>query len=647
MADILAAARRGDATTLRQKKPQWEHNALRAYVEQAGLLHRLERADRDEVELFLHTYRNSPVSYVPRRKWLKLNARRRNWAAFDAAYVGGLGDDIDCLRAQSYQRAAAPLRPPAYRRLVRRLWLSARSRPHSCDPVFADYYAHGGPGSADVWLRMELALRAHQTKLAHYLRRFAPPENRSWADRWLQMSARPADTLRRVARWPRTKVAENIIAYGMEHLAPRNFRQALARLKEIEARGRFSEDHLNRLRQRLFIIAATDFNSFAETVLAQIPPADRDPNTREWAVRVALHHQDWPRVEQRIAELGVDLREQDVWRFWTAYAHRAQGKRDLAGHLFRELAHQATYYGFLAADQLGYAYAICPQGVPTDPLVRARVAALPGLQRALALYRLGRNTPARREWWAMSQQLSSEELAQAAILADAAGWHYSTVLAFADVGLWRDYHRRFPIEYDPLVTRYASHNGLSPAFVYAVIRAESAFQPDARSSAGAVGLMQLSPGSARALAKRFPSLVYRHRRDLLRPERNIALGTRYMADLMRRFGNDYWAAVAAYNAGPNVARRWRKTTRKQPPELVIETLPYRETRDYVKRIFAFAVVYDWRLGRPLKTLSSRMSKAQARPVVGAHCPVTRVADYAPLGNATMAASGGSRVKAKD
>jgi len=302
-----------------------------------------------------------------------------------------------------------------------------------------------------------------------------------------------------------------------------------------------------------------------------------------------------------------------------------QGKRDLAGHLFRELAQNATYYGFLAADQLGYPYAICPQGVPSDPLVQARVGALPGLQRALALYRIGENTAARREWWAVSRQLSAEELAQAAILADAAGWHYSAVLAFANVGLWHDYDRRFPLEYDALVTRYAKRNGLNPAFVYAVIRAESAFQPDARSSAGAVGLMQLSPGSARALARRFPSLIYRRRADLLHPERNIALGTRYMADLLKRFGSDYWAAVAAYNAGPRVARRWRNNGRKQAPEIVVETLPYRETREYVKRIFAFAVVYDWRLGRPLKTLSSRMFPGGGKSAVAARCPALDIA----------------------
>jgi soluble lytic murein transglycosylase len=171
----------------------------------------------------------------------------------------------------------------------------------------------------------------------------------------------------------------------------------------------------------------------------------------------------------------------------------------------------------------------------------------------------------------------------------------------------RLYALRFPLAHRDDVVRDSRESGIDPAWAYAIIRAESAFTTDARSGANAYGLMQLLPGTAKQLSKS-DNIAYGGTGDLYDPETNIALGTRYLGKVAARFDGSIWLGSAAYNAGPEAVDRWVNQRDSLDPDLFIETIPYKETREYVSRVLAFAVIYDWRLHGKVQPISARLPR---------------------------------------
>ncbi|MHB8057577.1 MAG: lytic transglycosylase domain-containing protein [Desulfuromonadaceae bacterium] len=146
----------------------------------------------------------------------------------------------------------------------------------------------------------------------------------------------------------------------------------------------------------------------------------------------------------------------------------------------------------------------------------------------------------------------------------------------------------YPRAYNDLVSENAALNGLSEGLVFALIRAESGFSPAVKSSAGAIGLMQMMPATAKMTAREkgeFNPL------RLTVPEYNIRLGTKHLHDLMKDFNGDVVYMAAAYNAGSGALNRWKKNFKGLEKDEFIESIPYQETRNYVKKVYASAATY--------------------------------------------------------
>jgi soluble lytic murein transglycosylase len=221
------------------------------------------------------------------------------------------------------------------------------------------------------------------------------------------------------------------------------------------------------------------------------------------------------------------------------------------------------------------------------------------------LRRAGVGNWARSEWLLSTRGLDQEGLRTAAGLAVREGWPSMAIFALGDSGDQRWYEWRFPLDYSALVESSASSLNLDMAWVMGLMRSESAMAEDAISSAGARGLMQVTPGTARQLAQKH-RFDYRGPEQLLQAADNVRFGTTYLRDLLDRFDNNPVLVSGAYNAGPNVVDRWLDQKPTGDPAIWIETLPYFETRDYIPRVLAFATIYDWRLRRPVTRISSRM-----------------------------------------
>ena len=249
--------------------------------------------------------------------------------------------------------------------------------------------------------------------------------------------------------------------------------------------------------------------------------------------------------------------------------------------------------------------------IAPDEVELAEILARPGILRARELYRLAMPFKARREWGHEVGQLTHRQLEVAAFVVHNWGWYDRAILALGKAQAYDDLVIRFPLLHEQLVRNYAAKRGLDPSVLYSIIRTESAFMEDARSPAGALGLMQVMPATGRETARRIGATLS-SARELLDPKKNVTIGSAYLKQVLSRFGGSFSLAAAAYNAGPHRVRGWRPKNGCVPADIWIDTIPFTETRRYVRRASFYATVYQWRLNEKMQPLATRLTDVAPR-----------------------------------
>ena len=266
------------------------------------------------------------------------------------------------------------------------------------------------------------------------------------------------------------------------------------------------------------------------------------------------------------------------------------------------LASERSFYGFIASQKLKKPLELNNNNSKLSDTALEKVATHPGIVRARELYLIGESIDARREWHHAIKNMSSEERGYAAHLANIWGWHHQAIIAAARSDDRDNLDLRFPRAYPDIVAAKAQQHGVESEWIYSLIRQESAFAPTARSPAGALGMMQLMPSTAKQVSRKLGLNFNTH--SLLDPENNILLGTQYLSDLLQRFEGNIVLATAAYNAGPNRAKRWQPESSPMAGDIWIETIPIHETREYVKNILTYQAIYRHHLGMEAKLANS-------------------------------------------
>ncbi|MDA0979172.1 MAG: lytic transglycosylase domain-containing protein, partial [Proteobacteria bacterium] len=177
------------------------------------------------------------------------------------------------------------------------------------------------------------------------------------------------------------------------------------------------------------------------------------------------------------------------------------------------------------------------------------------------------------------------------------GWYKAAIQSMIDAANddaehWNQLDFRFPVAYRDNFLAHAQRANIPVPWSMAIARQESAFMPDARSGAGALGLMQLLPSTAQLVARGI-GVSYSDNTRLWEPDLNIKLGSHYLGSMLRRFNNNRILASAAYNAGPGRVDRWLDPT--IPFDVWIEVIPFSETRGYVQNILMFSTIYSRQL----------------------------------------------------
>ena len=599
------AFQKGNVKALEGWKTRFAGHLLEAYPAYWLLSANLDKADPAEVRGFLARYGDGPLVESLRRDWLKSLGAAGSWEIFRREFPALPQDDPE-LACYALQERLARQDAEALGE-ARALWLAGREAPGACIPVFDAAVAAGRIGTAEAWERLRKLLAAGALRDAKRANAVLPATERV-AEKGLDQADRdPAGYLRREVSRVSGRAARETALFAVIRLARAKPEDA-AREMAILAKFLSAEDARYGWSQVAFQGAMVHHPQ----AVAWYREAGEGPfadGQLAWKARAGLRAGDWDAVRTAVNLMSREEARDPAWRYWLARSLAARGAKEAAEALYVPLAREANFYGLLAAEETNAA------GTPDwtgwqpgeEDLKRAR--AVPAIQRALALYRADLREEGLREWLFAIRGFDDRSLLAAAQVASEAGIPDRAIGTADRTVQLHDFTQRYPTPHRELLGAAARQWNLDEALLYGIIRQESRFIADVRSRVGATGLMQLMPATARWVAKEIPVAYYKPSM-LTQVDVNLQMGAYYFRRVLTNLG-DPVLATAAYNAGPGRAKRWRDA-RPLEGAIYAETIPFPETRDYVKKVAANTWYYTSRLTGKTVSLKQLMGTVPGR-----------------------------------
>ncbi len=564
----------------------------------------LDKVKPETLQAFVSQWPDALPAVELRKAWLLDRAAKKQWTDFLAVYVEGSDRELRCHALDAKLAGGGTIN---WQEDLEALWNEDRPLPGSCEPVLDWAQQNKLLDTAKLWQRIDRGVTIGKAAIVDALAPRLPAGEKAAANRLGAALRDPAAALKQAKSWPDDARSRRAAVIALTRQARRDSAGAEANQTALAKHFRWTAAERGEIAAAFALYRATEFDADALKRLADLPVAAQTDATREWRVRVALAASDWTAALQALDALGDEQKKSEEWRYLRARVLRKLDRAAEADPLLATLAGEANFYGFLAADWTDKPYAICAMNLAADRAAEQRLLGDYGLARAFEWRALGEGREARREWDYTLGRLAPEQRRLAADLAYREGWYDRAVFALNKGEELRYYEQRFPLAREPQIRRASHDTGLDPAWTYAIIRAESAWVEDARSSADAYGLMQLLPSTAARVAKG-AGIAYSRAEDLYHGDTNIALGTRYLSQMADRYNGAPWLASAAYNAGPGAVERWLGQRGQLEPDFFIASIPYKETREYVARVLAFSVIYDWRLNGKALAVAARLPR---------------------------------------
>ena len=600
--DASAALERNQISKFNRLLKQLDDYPAKPYLEYDAFRLRASQLKSQQVELFFRRFADYPFLYHARGKWLNVLARRGDWEKYLEFFDGRENTRLKCLAFQARLKLD---RLESINDEIAKVWLRGYSQPTECDPAFEHYLASHEQAEQVIWLRIEKAFKARRPNLARYLGKKLDQQSRATVETWYQAHIRPERSLGKLADKTDAEHTRAIIVHAIDRLARKDSLKALEHWNLIRDRFEFTQEQIDQSQLRIALSAALQHEPEARALLASLDPSIMNDQAHLWLARIQLRGRDWAGLKATISRMPSHLQQENEWQYWLSRSMEAEGQLVDSLGLLEQLSGKSSYYGFLAADKLHRDYHIEQENAASSEIdEEAFLDANPHLLRARELYFLDRLVDAKREWFQALRYLDQDGIKQAATLASRWKWHDSAIRTVAKTPHRSDYSLRFPMPYKQQVLEYAQARELDPSLIYGVMRRESLFDPLARSSVGALGLMQLMPSTARLVARSL-GMKRPRKSDILHVENNIRFGTHYLKTVMNRFDNNVALAAAAYNAGPRNVQRWLPRDSSMSADLWVETVPFGETRNYVQAVLAYSTVFDKSLGKNT-LMSSRM-----------------------------------------
>ena len=578
-----------------KEKEGLKNYSLYPYLEFNEKIYRISRYKEKQILKFLEDYSDTPLGQPLLSHWLPILAKRGHWTVFLRNYSQLINpsNELECLHSYAlYKRKSkfAGLDKAA------RLWTVGFSQPKECDTIFHLLNTTGRISSEMAWSRLSLSIKANENSLSKYLLRYIAENQAELASNFRLVHSNP-NVLKKLKRFSAdTLENKEIVLHGISRLSRREPVKALELLNQYSKLLSFETSKLNETYKKIGLSLSR--REIDQSLLDSLPIKLRDhPDFVEARIRHSLRIKDWSNVLVLINLFSEETKDLEKWKYWKARVlslSEDYADREVAQDIYSELSQNRSFYGFLASDimETDYNYNHEVHNISYDETIRLEKNE--SVKRALELFALGYLGKARQEWNSATSKLEQHERILAANLALRWGWHKASIQTMIQSKNWDSLTERFPVAHKDVFTRHARQLDIPISWSLAVARQESAFMPDAKSAAGARGLMQLMPSTARLIAKS-EGIKYSSQNKLLEVDLNIRLGTNYLRWMLGRYNNNRILASAAYNAGPGNVDKW--VNKDLPLDVWIETIPFKETRTYVKNVLAYSTIYNYLLGQ--------------------------------------------------
>jgi soluble lytic murein transglycosylase len=609
--DMAQAVKLGERKQLTQLLPQAKGSLLEPWAAYWEMSLRLDQADKAEIEAVLAHYAGSYQEDRLRADWLLQLGRNRDWPTFRAQLpLYRMGDDrsIQCyaLWADYLSRGADVAKP------LQELWLAQREPDEACADAAQDLIKARKMSAHVAWLRARLGMENDRLKVTTQA---VATLDTKWVKTVAAIYQSPAKYLndKLTALRPQTREFVSLALIRLAYLDPQD---AALEVDKLRWRAQLTAEERSWI---WGVIGKRAAQKGQDNALSYYQKGRLDQMHEDqvlWAVRAALRAGQWAQVEAAIAALPPALRGEPTWVYWQARAVLAQkpseAARAQAMANLQSIAGIRGFYEQLALEELGQRSTLPPKPLPLTPEEKDNARKNPGLQRALYAIALGLRSEGVREWnYAISLHTKGgmddrSLLAAAELACYAEVWDRCINTSERSKSLI-DIEQRFPMPFKAAVLARAQSMGLEPAYVYGLIRQESRFIMDARSSVGASGLMQVMPATAKWTAKKIGLSDFTLTK-LTERDTNIAIGTGYLQLVLDNFQGSMPLAAAAYNAGPSRARAWRGARGAPVLEAAIwaENIPFNETRDYVKKVLSNTTLYAALISGQPQSIKARL-----------------------------------------
>jgi len=601
------AFRAGDLNKLERATSQLGNHELAPYAESYRLRMWIDKGDPADMRDFLQRNEGSYVAEKLRADWIRWLGKRAMWTDVDAEFPKLLSPepDVTCYS----QQARLARNDQTVLAEAEKLWLTMLEPPEPCRPILDTLVANQRITTDEVWARARRQLEANRPGSAkatlNYLPASQVPDSRALDS---AISSAMGYLVRQPASWNSSRAGRELAAIAIQRLASNDPRIAADELEKIK--GKLQDSERQWAWSQIALQGAKKHMTESVGWYANAGKAPLSDEGFQWKVRSALRAQEWGVVRDTIQAMPPTQAALPEWTYWLGRALKAGGRTTEADALFEKIAGQPNFYGNLADEELDRKVLPPPKAKATTPEELKAAQDNPAIRRALAFFRLDLRTEGVKEWnWSL-RGMDDRELLAAANLAKRNQIWDRAINTADKTKHEHDYSLRFLAPYGEQVRPAAQNQSLDDAWVYGLMRQESRFITSAKSNVGASGLMQLMPATAKWVARKIGLRDF-SQGQVHDTQTNVLLGTSYMRLVMENLDNHPVLASAAYNAGPGRAKKWR-ADRPLEGAIYAETIPFSETRDYVKKVMSNAVYYSAIFNGKADSLKARLGVVGAR-----------------------------------
>lgn len=598
------AVRANDQARFQQLRARLTHYPLLPYLDYFQLAFRPGAADYQDVTRFIRQHGDTPQSNRLERTYLTYLAQSQQWSQFLRFYPAKpKSTDLLCMH---YQALYYTGKTKEALQGAGKMWMSGQSRPDACDPLFTLWQGAGLRTQDKIWQRMTMAFEAENPNLIRHLGASLGTGLQGYGNQMVTLFEQPAKAMN-PTYFSNNPYSRKLLSLGLTRYANQQPEAVLRQLDLFRSRFGLSQADIKPVERAIARRLLLDRSRSERQWLDNTVRLLADPDITELRARLAIWEEDWRGLSGWVKMMPMARQKEDRWRYWMARSLEVQGQQKQARDLYLETANLRGFYGFMAAQRTGVPYRMKNQTVPHVPDWRSASRRWPFLLRVQELLAMNEVAAARSEWIHNMDRNPVAQRIEFGHIALNRGWHDLAILASIRAEAWDALELRFPKPYKQTFSQVARERAVNMSLLYAISRQESALYPRAQSPVGARGLMQLMPATAKETAGKI-GVPYRSEQQLFDPAMNIRLGSAYLKRLLDVYDGNRILAAAAYNAGPGRVKRWREQSADKPMDVWVESIPYRETRNYVQNVLSFDLIYQHKFQQPLRFMSDRELK---------------------------------------